>query len=111
MMMLFSTGIDMHMFLSFSEIGDCSLVMGISVTLTFLVTVIFLSLVMVLTAMLVRVHRRKKNSASLGPVCPYETPSSVGREKETIKMSANIVYGRVQPQSTPDDDTYDYVAP
>ena len=110
MMMSFSAGRDLHYVLLFSKTGECSLVAGLPVTLTFLVTVILFSLGAVLVGMFVRVHRRKIKSAPPGPVSLFEIPYSVGCDKESIKMSTDIVYGHAQPQSTTDVHIYDNVA-
>ena len=75
------------MFSLISDGRDCSVVAGLSVTLTFLVTVILSSLVALLVTMFVCVHGRKTKS----------TPPS-----------ANVAYGYIQAQSTPEiDDAYE----
>ena len=96
------------MFLLLSEGGDCSLVAGLSVTVTFLVTIILSSLVVLLVTMFVRVHRRKTKSTPPDPVCLYEIPFSGCREKEALHMPTNVACEHVKPQTTQViDDTYE----
>ena len=97
------------MFLLLSEGGDCSLVAGLSVTLTFLVTVILSSLVALLVTMCV--HRRKTKNTPTDPVCLYDAPFSGGHQKEALNMPANAAYEHVQLLSTQEiDDTYEDLA-
>ena len=84
------------------------MVAGLSVTLTFLVTVILSSLVALLVTMFVRVHGRKTRSTPPDAVCLYDVPFSGGHQKEALNASANVAYGHVQPQSTQEiDDKYE----
>ena len=78
--------------MSISGANDCSLVAGLSVTLTFLVTVIISSLVALVVIMCL--HKRSRHHAPL-----YETPLS-GSEEKALKISSNVAYEHVQPHST-----------
>ena len=91
--------------------GDCSLVAGLSVTLTFVLTAIFSSLVASLVTMFVCVHERKTKGTPPDPVCLYDAPFSGGNQKEALNTTTNVAYGHVQPQSIPEiGDTYENVA-
>ena len=73
-------------FFLFSETGDCSLVAGLSVTLTFLVTVILFCVIALLVAMFVHLQGRKREIHVAPPITLYDTPFPVDSEEETKKV-------------------------
>ena len=76
-----------YAFFIISNTEDCSLVAGLSDTLTFLVTVILFFLVALLVAMLVYLHGRKREKAPPGSVTLDDKPFPGDTEEETTNVS------------------------